>query len=185
MNLVAITVRLFAGLDFPSRCDCAINGVDRVLGALPVPSSCAQRRDTELANPVNPVSYMGIPLPLASYGGSSLIALMASMGLLISVNPRTFFPWPGRSPAGDRSMAPGLQPDPSPQRARRQRPAAICQRLANRGGGNGFFGRFTRGSQLSYWRVPTAGNTGVNRPHRVDFSTPGRTSFAGRIGEFL
>ena len=34
---------------------------------------------------------------------------------------------------------------------------------------------------MSYWRFQTAGNTGANRPRQVDFSTPGRTSFAGRI----
>ncbi len=33
---------------------------------------------------------VGIPLPLVSYGGSSLIALMTSMGLLISVNTRRY-----------------------------------------------------------------------------------------------
>jgi rod shape determining protein RodA len=33
---------------------------------------------------------VGIPLPLVSYGGSSLIALMAGMGLLISINTRRF-----------------------------------------------------------------------------------------------
>lgn len=33
---------------------------------------------------------VGIPLPLVSYGGSSLIALMASMGLLISINTRRY-----------------------------------------------------------------------------------------------
>ena len=31
---------------------------------------------------------VGIPLPLVSYGGSSLIVLMAAMGLLISINAR-------------------------------------------------------------------------------------------------
>jgi rod shape determining protein RodA len=33
---------------------------------------------------------VGIPLPMVSYGGSSLIVLMASMGLLISINTRRF-----------------------------------------------------------------------------------------------
>ncbi len=33
---------------------------------------------------------VGIPLPLVSYGGSSLIVLMASMGLLISINTRRY-----------------------------------------------------------------------------------------------
>jgi rod shape determining protein RodA len=33
---------------------------------------------------------VGIPLPLVSYGGSSMIALMAGMGLLISINTRRF-----------------------------------------------------------------------------------------------
>ena len=33
---------------------------------------------------------VGIPLPLVSYGGSSLIVLMAAMGLLISINTRRY-----------------------------------------------------------------------------------------------
>jgi rod shape determining protein RodA len=33
---------------------------------------------------------VGIPLPLVSYGGSSLIAMMAAMGVLISVNTRRY-----------------------------------------------------------------------------------------------
>ncbi len=33
---------------------------------------------------------VGIPLPLVSYGGSSLIAMMAAMGVLISINTRRY-----------------------------------------------------------------------------------------------
>jgi rod shape determining protein RodA len=33
---------------------------------------------------------VGIPLPLVSYGGSSLIVLMAAMGILISINTRRY-----------------------------------------------------------------------------------------------
>jgi rod shape determining protein RodA len=33
---------------------------------------------------------VGITLPLVSYGGSSLIAMMAAMGVLISVNIRRY-----------------------------------------------------------------------------------------------
>jgi len=33
---------------------------------------------------------VGIPLPLVSYGGSSLVALMAAMGILISINTRRY-----------------------------------------------------------------------------------------------
>lgn len=36
------------------------------------------------------VPVVGIPLPLVSYGGSSLIALMAGMGVLISINTRRY-----------------------------------------------------------------------------------------------
>jgi rod shape determining protein RodA len=31
---------------------------------------------------------VGIPLPLVSYGGSSVLTMMASIGLLLSVNAR-------------------------------------------------------------------------------------------------
>jgi len=34
---------------------------------------------------------VGITLPLVSYGGSSLIAMMMAMGLLISINIRRYF----------------------------------------------------------------------------------------------
>ena len=33
---------------------------------------------------------VGITLPLVSYGGSSLIAMMAAMGVLISINTRRY-----------------------------------------------------------------------------------------------
>ncbi len=33
---------------------------------------------------------VGITLPLVSYGGSSLIAMMAAMGMLISINSRRY-----------------------------------------------------------------------------------------------
>jgi rod shape determining protein RodA len=33
---------------------------------------------------------VGIPLPLVSYGGSSLIAMMITVGVLISVNNRRY-----------------------------------------------------------------------------------------------
>jgi len=33
---------------------------------------------------------VGIPLPLVSYGGSSLIAMMAAMGVMISINTRRY-----------------------------------------------------------------------------------------------
>ncbi len=33
---------------------------------------------------------VGITLPLVSYGGSSLIAMMAAMGILISINTRRY-----------------------------------------------------------------------------------------------
>src|SRR5579885_1423433 len=42
-----------------------------------------------MASGVLPV--VGIPLPLVSYGGSSLIAMMLAMGLLISINIRRYF----------------------------------------------------------------------------------------------
>jgi hypothetical protein len=48
-------------------------------------------------------------------------------------------------------------------------------------GGDEFFGRIARGSQLSYLRFQTAGITGTNRPCQAIFSTASRTSFAGRI----
>jgi rod shape determining protein RodA len=41
-----------------------------------------------MASGVLPV--VGIPLPLVSYGGSSLIALMAAMGVMISINTRRY-----------------------------------------------------------------------------------------------
>lgn len=41
-----------------------------------------------MATGVLPV--VGIPLPLVSYGGSSLIVLMAAMGILISINTRRY-----------------------------------------------------------------------------------------------
>jgi rod shape determining protein RodA len=33
---------------------------------------------------------VGIPLPLVSWGGSSLIAMMAAMGVMISINTRRY-----------------------------------------------------------------------------------------------
>ena len=41
-----------------------------------------------MASGVLPV--VGIPLPLVSYGGSSLIAMMAAMGVMISINTRRY-----------------------------------------------------------------------------------------------
>jgi rod shape determining protein RodA len=41
-----------------------------------------------MASGVLPV--VGIPLPLVSYGGSSLIAMMAAMGVMISINMRRY-----------------------------------------------------------------------------------------------
>jgi rod shape determining protein RodA len=37
---------------------------------------------------------VGIPLPFLSYGGSSMVVLMAAMGLLLNVSMRRFILYP-------------------------------------------------------------------------------------------